>query len=458
MWAAFHYTNPWKAQLTPELQVEVNRSPQVCADFDSKVTAFQILFPTPPRDPPTPTTPARPELPWQTFLPAEIKSAIYTSSPWKAPGPDSLTFACLRRAYAAILDHFNKLYSTLGAIGYHPRPWRQSTIVVILKPNKPNYSNPKAYRPIALLNCLGKVLEKLIAARLSSMAENHDLLHLDQIGGRPQRSAIDAAMALTHDIEIGCSKCLTMTTLFLNMRGVFDNISSTGFTSTMRQLGYPAPVVLWCRSFLMEQTMALSFDGRTHIQWPMAIGIPQGSPASPILFLLYLHPLFDSLQIHDPSIWSLSYIDHVVLVAQGKIREGNSRALEAAAWTAFQWARDNTVVFDDAKSEMLYFHRSRWDIITEETKIQLPHGMVVEPGIRGGKSDVVWWIGIFFDRKLIIKYVTNLRWHALRSYCGLFGNMGNQCNDYYLLLGDQEIERVGGIRDLQRAELRWSFW
>jgi hypothetical protein len=44
--------------------------------------------------------------------------------------------------------------------------------------------------------------------------------------------------------------------------------------------------------------MALSFDGRTDIQWPVATGIPQGSPASPILFLLYLRPLFDSLQLH----------------------------------------------------------------------------------------------------------------------------------------------------------------
>jgi hypothetical protein len=105
--------------------------------------------------------------------------------------------------------------------------------------------------------------------------------------------------------------------------------------------------------------MALSFDGRTDIQRPVATGIPQGSPASPILFLLYLRPLFDSLQLHYPSIWSPSYIDDVALVAQGKTREGNSRALEAAARTAFQWARDNTVAFDDAKSEMLHFHHSR---------------------------------------------------------------------------------------------------
>jgi hypothetical protein len=157
----------------------------------------------------------------------------------------------------------------------------------------------------------------------------------------------------------------------------------------MRQLGCPVPVVSWCRSFLMGRSMALSFDGRTDIQWPVAIGIPQGSPASLILFLLYLCPLFDNLQLHHPNIWSLSYIDDVALVAQGKTREGNLRALEAAARTAFQWVQDDAVAFNDAKSEMLHFCHSRQDVVTEETRIWLPHGTVVEPGTRGGKSDVV---------------------------------------------------------------------
>jgi hypothetical protein len=96
--------------------------------------------------------------------------------------------------------------------------------------------------------------------------------------------------------------------------------------------------------------------------------------------------------------------------------------LEAAARTAFQWAWDNAVAFDDTKSEMIYFHHSRWDIVTEETKIWLPHGTVVEPGIRGGKSDMVRWIGIFFDRKRTFKYhvttkvaAASYAFNALRS-------------------------------------------
>jgi hypothetical protein len=107
-------------------------------------------------------------------------------------------------------------------------------MVVIPKPNKPDYSNPKAYRPIALLNCLGKVSEKLIALRLSGTVETHNLLHPDQIRGCPQRSTIDTSMALTYDVDMGHRKCLTMTALLLDVRGAFNNVSSTQLTSTMR--------------------------------------------------------------------------------------------------------------------------------------------------------------------------------------------------------------------------------
>ena len=53
---------------------------------------------------------------------------------------------------------------------------------------------------ITLLNCLGKVSEKIIATRLSYLGETTGLLHPEQMGDRKKRSAIDTVMALTYDI------------------------------------------------------------------------------------------------------------------------------------------------------------------------------------------------------------------------------------------------------------------
>jgi hypothetical protein len=116
-------------------------------------------------------------------------------------------------------------------------------MVVIPKPNKPDYSAVKAYCPIALLNCIGKVLEKLMATRLSLMAESHNILHADQIGGRPKCSAIDAAMALMHEVEANAGNRFTMSAVFLDVRGTFDNVSSACLLATMFTLGCPTAVV-----------------------------------------------------------------------------------------------------------------------------------------------------------------------------------------------------------------------
>lgn len=57
-------------------------------------------------------------------------------------------------------------------------------IVVLRKPGKPDYSVPGAYRPISLLNTLGKLLEAVVARRLSYLTEKHGLLPDTQFGGR----------------------------------------------------------------------------------------------------------------------------------------------------------------------------------------------------------------------------------------------------------------------------------
>ena len=50
------------------------------------------------------------------------------------------------------------------------------------KPGKPDYADPKAYRPIALLNTIGKALEAVITTCISYMVEAYSLLPQTHIG------------------------------------------------------------------------------------------------------------------------------------------------------------------------------------------------------------------------------------------------------------------------------------
>ena len=68
-----------------------------------------------------------------------------------------MLFQLLLKANQEAPQVFNTLYPVLIEYGYHPLCWRQGTGAIVKMQNKPDYKAPKAYRIIALLNCLGKI-------------------------------------------------------------------------------------------------------------------------------------------------------------------------------------------------------------------------------------------------------------------------------------------------------------
>jgi hypothetical protein len=80
-----------------------------------------------------------------------------------------------------------KLFSSYIVIRYYLKPFKDSIIVVLRKPQKPSYTTAKAYRLIALLNTIGKLLKRIVAGRLSKITEETDILLASQMGARPGR-------------------------------------------------------------------------------------------------------------------------------------------------------------------------------------------------------------------------------------------------------------------------------
>ena len=73
-------------------------------------------------------------------------------------------------------------------------------VVVLNKPNKLDYSLTKAYCPISLLECTGKLMEKIVAKRVNHDITAADLLPMSQFGSRPHHNAVDAVATVVHRI------------------------------------------------------------------------------------------------------------------------------------------------------------------------------------------------------------------------------------------------------------------
>jgi YD repeat-containing protein len=106
----------------------------------------------------------------------EVLHAIALTPPMKAPGPDGIVNKVLHIIAAQLAPHLTRIYNSSLQLGYCPAHFRQSTTIVLRKPGKDDYTDPKAYRPIALLNTIGKLMDSIIARRISYVTEAHPVL------------------------------------------------------------------------------------------------------------------------------------------------------------------------------------------------------------------------------------------------------------------------------------------
>ena len=172
-----------------------------------------------------------------------------------------------------------------------------------------------------------------MATRLAFMAEKHHLLHKLQIGGHPKRSAVNTAMYLTTIIEEANKRHQTISTLCIDVKGAFDNVYKECLLQTMRKMKLDQKTVRWVESFLSERMTSLSFDKDSEKISCIETGIPQGSPLSPILFLIYLSPLFTLMEQRDLDIRCPSYIDDIFLLVVGDSPQQNCAQLEEGVTT-----------------------------------------------------------------------------------------------------------------------------
>ena len=102
---------------------------------------------------------------WSLFSINEFKSAISKCNDLSAPGPDKLLWHHLKLIVKndACLTNIINIADSCINLGYWPNYFKISTTIVIPKPNKTLYDQLKAFRPIVLLNTLGKLIEKVVA-------------------------------------------------------------------------------------------------------------------------------------------------------------------------------------------------------------------------------------------------------------------------------------------------------
>ncbi len=124
---------------------------------------------------------------------------------------------------------------------------------------------------------MGQVVEKVVAEQLSQYCEKYSKLHPGQMGGRKERSAIDAVATLVHTVQEEWEEKKLAAALFMDVKGAFDHVSRGQLITRMIELGVDGYLVAWTNSFLTDRRIQLVIDGHENKERDIETGIPQGS-------------------------------------------------------------------------------------------------------------------------------------------------------------------------------------
>ena len=131
-------------------------------------------------------------------------SVITKCSNELAPGPNKLTWRYMKLIIKdkMCLKNIIDIANVCFEVGHWPSHFKSSTTIVIPKHNKLSYNSSKLFRPIVLLNTLGKLIKKVIGNRLQFHVLSNSFIHQSQLRGLKSKSTTDTSLALTHFIHM----------------------------------------------------------------------------------------------------------------------------------------------------------------------------------------------------------------------------------------------------------------
>ncbi|CAF4588463.1 unnamed protein product [Rotaria sp. Silwood2] len=192
---------------------------------------------------------------WKKITSKEVKWTIKQLRN-SSCGPDNIHNRCLKNYTELLIKHLTKLFNFALSIGYIPNGWKKANIILLLKPNK-DKQQPSSYRPISLLSCLGKLLEKIIKQRLMDILEQRNILPEHQAGFRPKTSTLNNMIRLTkyarNNLQQNGRRRHSAVILF-DIKAAFDSVWHDGLIYKLNELRIPQYLMYYLISFLQNRT------------------------------------------------------------------------------------------------------------------------------------------------------------------------------------------------------------
>jgi hypothetical protein len=273
---------------------------------------------------------------------------------------------------------FNQIYETKEI----PEQWLVAKVMPIFK--KGNVNQVENYRPVANLCSTSKIFEKLILQRLNQIEFENliDLTNKSQHGFKKNHSTNSAALMLQSVLASALDENKYALMSSLDLSAAFDVVNVKLLLKRLRILGLPDDVVVLIDKWLSVRHFFVSLGDSSSIIHSLNVGTVQGSILGPILYAIFVSPLFELAKM-------TKFADDNFIIKCNKFIQELIVDMKMCLEMIIKWLKDSGLKVNDAKTEICLFHRSD----TQQIQIEI-NGFIVK------SKPTMGVLGLIFDSKL----------------------------------------------------------
>ena len=269
------------------------------------------------------------------------------------PDPDGISEKVISLTLSVLGEEILELFNKCLSEGTVPSCWKVSKLVLLPKPGK-DLDSPAAYRPICLLNEVGKLYERVVLNRVMTHLKNVGPdLHEHQYGFRPGRSTTDVIKRVKDILKGSVKQGGIALAVSVDIVNAFNSMPWKAIGDGLRSHGLPAYIIKTITSYVAGRTTEYSQgDGMT--RRPIDRRVPQGSVLGPLLWNLEYN---DVLHVALPTgVYITCYADDTLLVACGKEWTRTIRLMETGLAMLTRKITNLGLEMAVQKTEAAWFH------------------------------------------------------------------------------------------------------
>jgi len=238
----------------------------------------------------------------------EIKTAIWSLHPDKAPGPDGFPICFFREYWSMIKKDLIKMIRWVMKKGKMGGFTNSTYLALIPKENRP--SSFSRFQPISLCNSTYKIISKILATRLKPLLPS--LISENQGGFLPNRHITDSILLVQEAIHSSLTRKEKGFVLKLDLANAFDRVRHSYLFVVLHKMGFDPSFITMIAACITGPWISPLVNGRPCAAFQSSRSLRQGCPLSPYLFIL-MAELFSQ---------ALDYNRRVGLITGIKIKNG----------------------------------------------------------------------------------------------------------------------------------------